>query len=187
MKFQVSLIRFPISDSKILNHQSAIDNLKSGYPVDSFLTADLHAEAAVDTGQPVDLHATVLSPDHGGALEPLETEPAGHTGADGRHLERRRRTFRGTDAATRAFLVLNDIACFGPGDGSLGALHHAGIALVTRAAVEASLGFRDHRIAGRQKAYFLEAAPALFKAENGLFDSCSFFPRSRSGRRRGPS
>ena len=110
---------------------------------DAFLTADLCAEAAIDAGQSVDLHAAVLSPNHGGTLEPFQTEPAGNTGADSRHLDRRGRALLDTDTAARAFFIMNGIARFCLGDGALGALDHACVALIAGSAVETSPASRS--------------------------------------------
>ena len=139
----------------------------------SFLAADLHAETAVHTGQPVNLHAAVLSSDHGGTLEPFETEPTGNTGADSRHLDRRGGTLLDTDATTRAFLIMNDIAGFGLGDGSLRTLDHTRVALITGPAVKASLGLFKDRLLGGQQVYFFETV----RLRSSMGESGFFHPR----------
>ena len=136
---------------------------------DAAMAADLCTEAAINAGQSVDLHAAVLSPNHGGALEPFQTEPAGNTGADSRHLDRRGGTLLDADTTARALLILNDIAglCFG--DGSLRTLDHARVALMTGSAVKASAGLFKDRLFGRHQVYFHKTVAALLDGENGFF------------------
>jgi len=133
------------------------------------MAADLCTEAAINAGQSVDLHAAVLSPNHGGALEPFQTEPAGNTGADSRHLDRRGRALLDTDTAARAFFIMNGIARFCLGDGALGALDHACVALIAGPAVETSSGLSKHGFFRGEQVDLFEASGRGFKGKGRFF------------------